>query len=105
MLTPFFFATDVTDPAAIRRLGIRADDVVYNLSAKMLSPIQVRAKRHDFFFPVNYYGTENIIKAMDVAGASKLIHFTTDMVYGHTYVWPQKEDHPCKPLGEYGLSS
>ncbi len=38
---------DLTDPAAIRRLGIRADDVVYNLSAKMLSPIQVRAKRHE----------------------------------------------------------
>jgi dTDP-glucose 4,6-dehydratase len=32
------------------------------------------------------------------------VHFTTDMVYGHTYVWPQKEDHPCNPLGEYGLS-
>ncbi len=99
-----FIATDVTDPEAIRRLGIRADDMVYNLSAKMLSPIQVRAKRHDFLFPVNYYGTANIIKAMDVAGANKLVHFTTDMVYGHTYVWPQKEDHPCKPLGEYGLS-
>ena len=39
-----FIATDVTDPEAIRRLGIRADDMVYNLSAKMLSPIQVRAR-------------------------------------------------------------
>jgi dTDP-glucose 4,6-dehydratase len=25
--------------------------MVYNLSAKMLSPIQVRAKRHEFFYP------------------------------------------------------
>ncbi|MGE8106382.1 NAD-dependent epimerase/dehydratase family protein [Allorhizobium sp. NPDC080224] len=99
-----FVPTDVTDPDSIRKLGIKADDMVYNLSAKMLSPIQVRAKRHDFFFPVNYYGTENIIKAMDAAGAKSLVHFTTDMVYGHTYTWPQTEDHPCKPLGEYGLS-
>ncbi|MBN9047529.1 MAG: NAD(P)-dependent oxidoreductase [Rhizobiales bacterium] len=99
-----FVETDVTDPQAIRQLGIRPDDMVYNLSAKMLSPIQVRAKRHDFFFPVNYHGTENIIKAMDEAGAKSLVHFTTDMVYGHTYVWPQTEDHACKPLGEYGLS-
>ncbi|MFY8100571.1 MAG: NAD-dependent epimerase/dehydratase family protein, partial [Allorhizobium sp.] len=99
-----FINTDVTDPESIRRVGIKADDMVYNLSAKMLSPIQVRAKRHDFFFPVNYYGTENIIKAMDAAGAKSLVHFTTDMVYGHTYTWPQTEDHPCKPLGEYGLS-
>jgi dTDP-glucose 4,6-dehydratase len=99
-----FVPTDVTDPDSIRKLGIDADDMVYNLSAKMLSPIQVRAKRHDFFFPVNYSGTENIIKAMDAAGAKSLVHFTTDMVYGHTYSWPQTEDHPCKPLGEYGLS-
>ncbi|RYE48793.1 MAG: NAD(P)-dependent oxidoreductase [Hyphomicrobiales bacterium] len=99
-----FVKTDVTSDVSVRNLGIKPDDMVYNLSAKMLSPIQVRAKRHDFFFPVNYYGTENIIRAMDKAGANKLVHFTTDMVYGHTFTWPQKEDHPCAPLGEYGLS-
>ena len=99
-----FVHTDVTDPASIRALGIGAEDMVYNLSAKMLSPIQVRAKRHDFFFPVTYHGTENILKAMDEAGAKSLVHFTTDMVYGHTYTWPQTEDHPCAPLGEYGMS-
>ncbi|MEV4605190.1 NAD(P)-dependent oxidoreductase [Neorhizobium sp. LMR1-1-1.1] len=99
-----FENVDVTDPASIARVGIKADDMVYNLSAKMLSPLQVRAKRHDFFFPVNYYGTENIIKAMDQAGAKSLVHFTTDMVYGHTFVWPQTEEHPVAPLGEYGLS-
>ena len=27
---------------------------VFNCRAKMLSPIQVRAKRHDFFFPVKF---------------------------------------------------
>ncbi len=99
-----FDHVDVTDPQAIARLGLRADDMVYNLSAKMLSPIQVRAKRHDFFFPVNYHGTESILKAMDKAGSRSLVHFTTDMVYGHTHTWPQTEDHPCAPLGEYGLS-
>lgn len=99
-----FIELDVTDKAAFSRVDIKADDMVYNLSAKMLSPIQVRAKRHDFFWPVNYYGTENIIESMDAAGASKLVHFTTDMVYGHTYTHPQTEDHPANPLGEYGLS-
>lgn len=99
-----FIHTDVTEPDAIARLNIQPDDMVYNLSAKMLSPLQVRAKRHDFFFPVNYYGTENIIKAMAAAGATRLVHFTTDMVYGHTYSWPQTEEHPVAPLGEYGWS-
>ncbi|TPI84309.1 NAD(P)-dependent oxidoreductase [Mesorhizobium sp. B2-8-9] len=99
-----FVTCDVTDPVSVAGVGLRTDDMVYNLSAKMLSPIQVRAKRHDFFFPVNFHGTENIIQAMDKAGASKLVHYTTDMIYGHTVVLPMTEDHPVAPLGEYGLS-
>jgi len=99
-----FVQCDVTEPASVASVGIRADDMVYNLSAKMLSPIQVRAKRHDFFYPVNYFGTQNIIRAMDKAGAPNLVHFTTDMIYGHTRVTPMTEDHPVAPLGEYGMS-
>ncbi len=99
-----FVHCDVTDPATVQAVGLKADDMVYNLSAKMLSPIQVRAKRHDFFYPVNYFGTENIIHAMDKAGAPKLVHFTTDMIYGHTVTYPMTEDHPVSPLGEYGMS-
>ncbi|MEQ8297213.1 MAG: NAD(P)-dependent oxidoreductase [Nitratireductor sp.] len=99
-----FIHCDVTDKASVAAVGLKADDMVYNLSAKMLSPIQVRAKRHDFFWPVNYHGTENIIQEMDVKGCGRLVHFTTDMIYGHTFVWPQTEDHPANPLGEYGLS-
>jgi dTDP-glucose 4,6-dehydratase len=94
----------VTDPASVAAVGLKADDMVYNLSAKMLSPIQVRARRHDFFWPVNVHGTEHIVAAMDAAGAARLVHFTTDMIYGHTKTWPMTEEHPVAPLGEYGLS-
>lgn len=99
-----FIRCDVTDPNRVAAIGIEPDDTVYNLSAKMLSPIQIRSKRHDFFWPVNFHGTENIIHAMANAEATRLVHYTTDMVYGHTHVWPQTEDHPASPLGEYGLS-
>jgi len=99
-----FVQCDVTDPAAVRAVGIKPDDMVYNLSAKMLSPIQVRAKRHEFFYPVNYHGTKHIMEAMGDAGADRLVHFTTDMIYGHTVVYPMTEDHPVAPLGEYGMS-
>lgn len=99
-----FAHTDVTDKAAVEAVGLKPDDMVYNLSAKMLSPLQVRAKRHDFFYPVNYFGTENIIHAMDKAGAPNLVHFTTDMIYGHTVTYPMTEEHPVSPLGEYGMS-
>ncbi|MAU96448.1 MAG: NAD-dependent dehydratase [Fulvimarina sp.] len=99
-----FVACDVTEPAAVAAVPMAPEDMVYNLSAKMLSPIQVRAKRHDFFYPVNYFGTENIIHAMDTAGARNLVHFTTDMIYGHTVTYPMTEEHPVSPLGEYGQS-
>ncbi len=95
---------DVTDPLSIEAVGLDAGDMVYNLSAKMLSPIQIRSRRHDFFWPVNVHGTEHIIKAMDKAGAGRLVHFTTDMIYGHTVTYPMTEEHPVAPLGEYGLS-
>lgn len=99
-----FLHCDVTDKAAVARVPLAPEDMVYNLSAKMLSPIQVKAKRHDFFYPVNYFGTENIIHAMADAGSPKLVHFTTDMIYGHTVTYPMTEEHPVAPLGEYGQS-
>lgn len=99
-----FVTCDVTEPSSVSMVEISPDDVVYNLSAKMLSPIQVRAKRRAFFYPVNYEGTKNIVEAMSRADASKLVHYTTDMVYGHTVNFPMTEDHPTAPLGEYGQS-
>ena len=95
---------DVTDRSAVLAFDVRADDMAYNLSAKMLSPIMPRAKRRDFFWPVNYYGVENILARLEAAGCPRLVHFTTDMVYGHTLTVPTPESHPTKPLGEYGLS-
>lgn len=95
---------DVTDARQVNAVPIAAGDMVYNLSAKMLSPIVTRAERHAFFYPVNYDGTKHIIEAMDRAGAKDLVHFTTDMIYGHTVTTPMTEDHPVAPLGEYGMS-
>ncbi len=99
-----FVRIDVTEASTLESIPLKADDVVYNLSAKMLSPIVPKAQRHDFFWPVNFNGTENILNWMGTKGASKLVHFTTDMIYGHSVSVPQTEDHPTKPLGEYGES-
>src|SRR5262245_18117901 len=41
---------------------------------------------------------------MEKAGANRLVHFTTDMIYGHTVTYPMTEEHPVALLGEYGLS-
>ena len=99
-----FVRCDVTDTDDVMKVEIGPDDMVYNMAAKMLSPLQVRSKRWQFFWPVNYYGAENIMKATAKSGANRLVQFTTDMIYGHTVQSPQTEDHPAKPLGEYGKS-
>jgi dTDP-glucose 4,6-dehydratase len=95
---------DVTDSASVMAVDIGQDDMVYNMSAKMLSPIQVKAKRYEFFYPVNTFGAGNIMAAMAAKGAHQLVQYTTDMVYGHTVKSPQDEAHPIAPLGEYGAS-
>lgn len=99
-----FVKIDVTRRETLDQIPLAADDMVYNMAAKMLSPIQVRAKRYDFFWPVNFHGVENIIDWMQAAGAKKLVQFTTDMVYGHTTPGVTTEDAARKPLGEYGAS-
>lgn len=99
-----FIRVDVTDALTLTAIPLAADDVVYNLSAKMLSPIMPRGKRHEFFWPVNYDGTRHILDWMEGRGARQLVQFTTDMIYGHSVSVPQTEDHPAAPLGEYGLS-
>lgn len=99
-----FVQIDVTKAESVDGIPLAPEDVVYNLSAKMLSPIVTRAERHDFFWPVNFHGTQNILSWMEKRGADRLVHFTTDMIYGHSVSVPQDETHPAHPLGEYGES-
>ncbi len=99
-----FFQVDVTDSAQVAALPIEADDVVYHLAARMLMPIMPRRQRHDYFYSVNYQGTEHVLAAMETRGCNRLVYFTTDMVYGHTKAVPKTEDHPREPLGPYAGS-
>lgn len=95
---------DVTRPETFAAIEAEPGDAVYNLSARMLSPILPHRQRHDFFWPVNYEGVQNILEWMHEKHLSKLVHFTTDMIYGHTQEVPTRETAPAAPLGEYGLS-
>ncbi len=99
-----FYRVDVTDAAQVAALPIEADDMVYHLAARMLMPIMPRRQRHDYFYSVNYTGTEHVLAAMAARGCNRLVYFTTDMVYGHTKSVPKTEDHPREPLGPYAGS-
>lgn len=95
---------DITDKATFDVLELQPDDMVYNVAARMLSPILPHAQRHDFFWPVNTEGVAHLLEYMEKRGATRLVHYTTDMVYGHSITIPQTEDHPVHPLGPYGES-
>lgn len=102
--TVAFVEMDITDPASFSALELEPEDAVYNMAARMLSPILPKAKRRDFFWPVNTDGVARLLKFMHVKGCTRLVHFTTDMVYGYAETIPQTEDHPTRPLGPYGES-
>jgi dTDP-glucose 4,6-dehydratase len=102
--TARFVRLDVRDPAEVAALPVGPDDVVYHLAARMLVPIMPRAERHEYFYSVNRRGTENVLRCAHERGCSKVVYFTTDMVYGRTRAMPKTEDHPRAPLGPYGGS-
>jgi len=99
-----FLELDITRKEAFAALELGADDVVYNLAAVMLSPIPPRRKRYAAYMPVNLFGVRHLLDHMAAAGCRKLVHFSTDMVYGPTETVPQAEDHPVGPFGWYGMS-
>lgn len=95
---------DVTNSASVAGVPVSKGDMVYNLSAMMLSPIQTRINRYPFFYPVNTFGAANIMAHAAASGATGMVQYTTDMVYGHTVRSPQDEAHPISPIGHYGGS-
>lgn len=97
-----YLKLDVRVPETFLDIEVDADDVVYHFAARLLVPILPRAERKDYFWQALYVGTENVLQWMESKGLSKLIYYTTDMVYGHTVVHPRTEEHPTVPIGPYG---
>ena len=85
------------------------DDIVVHLAARAyapkppLKPFGVRALR-EYFASVNVAGTRRIVAQMLACGCSRLVYFSTDMVYGKPEFLPVSTAHPRRPFGYYGLS-
>jgi dTDP-glucose 4,6-dehydratase len=77
-------------PTSVNGIPLGQDDLVYNISAKMLSPIVTRAERHAVLLAgeLSRHG-QHPEAWMEKSGANKLVHFTTDMIYGHSVTVPQ----------------
>lgn len=99
-----FVLVDIADPAAVTRIPIAADDAVYNLAGRMPDKALRPGRRHDCYWQVNYYGTFHILEAMMMAGATRLVQFSSGLVYGRSGSSAVTEDSPSDPLGEYAAS-
>ena len=100
-----FREVDVRDRAQVGAVPIEADDMVYNMAARLLMPPVKKKDRTEAFFPVHVEGTRNILTRMQAGGANKLVQFSTDMVYGPSLMPPPiKTDHPQNPIDAYGKS-
>ena len=97
-----YLKMDVRDPASFSPIEVEETDIVYHFAARLLVPILPRKEREDYFWQALYVGTENVLEWMQKNRLSKLIYYTTDMVYGHTEIHPRTEEHPRKPIGPYG---
>jgi dTDP-glucose 4,6-dehydratase len=99
-----FLHLDIRDRAAFEGIPLAPEDIVHSLAAVMLSPPIPRRQRLETIWSVNCLGVQHLLDFMESRGASKLIHFSTDMVYGYARTVPIGEDHPTVPLGPYGSS-
>ena len=100
-----FLGVDVRDKTAVEAVPMAADDKVYNMAARLLMPPVKKKDRDAAFFSVHVDGTRHIFERMERAGASGLVQFSTDMVYGPSLTPPPiRTDHPCNPIDAYGKS-
>ena len=94
-----FFRQDIRQPLDFEFLP---DDIVVHLAANQYHGRVPRQGRNAFFSGVNIEGTKNILLRMKECGTSRMVFFSTDMVYGLPNYVPIRPDHPRHPFGPYG---
>ncbi len=77
---------------------------IINLAARQYGDNPPKKDRLNWFLETNYYGCKNVLKLASTLDAKGFIQFSTDMVYGIPSSGLISENHPIKPIGEYGVS-
>lgn len=97
---------DICNLASVEAFKFQEDDIVVHLAANQyhLKVPHGKEAARDYFFGTNYYGTKNLLEAMDKQGCTKMIFFSTDMTYGKPQYLPVTPSHPQVPFGFYGES-
>lgn len=99
-----WITADLCAPDSLAQVPLSADDTVYNLAARQYHLAVPRKGRDEWFAEVNVGGTANLLQQMAASGCSRLVYFSTDMVYGPPQQSPVTTRHPLNPAGPYGRS-
>lgn len=95
---------DLTDPTAAAEWALdhlRPGDVVINAAA--YTDVEGAETNVDAAFAVNALGPSYLAQACQASGA-RLMHISTDFVFGHGHSRPISEEAAPSPLGVYGES-
>jgi dTDP-4-dehydrorhamnose reductase len=93
---------DVCDHERVAQiLSSHSPDVIINTTA--FHKLETCEERVDQAFSVNCYAVRNLALVSRALGA-KLVHVSTDYVFGGHQTKPYKEQDPLSPLNVYGVS-
>ncbi|MGR3762420.1 NAD-dependent epimerase/dehydratase family protein (plasmid) [Roseobacteraceae bacterium NS-SX3] len=95
---------DATLPHGLDAVPIAAEDTVHHLASRLIVPNRPRFGRDAYFRACAVDGTREVLRRMAAAGASRMVFWSTDMVYGPALQIPRPESHPRRPFGPYGRS-
>jgi dTDP-glucose 4,6-dehydratase len=99
-----FFRVDIATKAEVSKVPIDEHDIVVDLAANQYHGAVPKFRRERFFQAVNLGGLQNILERMREVRCSKLVFFSTDMVYGRPRYLPVDVLHAKEPFGPYGRS-
>lgn len=100
-----YIECDISNVCQMNDITFHQDSVIYHLAAKQYHlGAPSRRRRKDYFNQVNFCGTRNVLDMARRSNITRIVYFSTDMVYGYPQRIPIKETHERAPLGEYGKS-
>ncbi len=97
-----FVKVDIADLRSIAKLELLPGDVVHHLASRLIVPNCPRFRRYDYFARTSVQGTKNLLVKMKDSKVSRLVFWSTDMVYGIQNGLLIDENATPKPIGPYG---
>ena len=96
-----FVHGNICDPATLED-AMRACDAVVHFAAE--SHVDRSLTGADAFFATNVLGTQTLLEAARRAGVERVVHVSTDEVYGSIAEGAWREDHLLEPNSPYSAS-